>query len=187
MTLLTLTSLKELDQAVHAVHVAGERTVRSLRDLLANEADSVQVLRLLKFSARVRPTGGERPLNLIEQVNHTLTSLARLQAARWVLEQHPELLVEGVCVHLGPHTGVDLYSVAPDVIAAEVFAASHPGRHDRLRQDVARLQEKAPNVLHRYVFFSCPGYALGRQLELETVPGIAVWSLPVEQGLKGRP
>lgn len=54
-----------------------------------------------KFSARVRPTGGERPLNLIEQVNQTLTSLARLQAALGA-GTTPELLVQGVCVHLGP-------------------------------------------------------------------------------------
>lgn len=187
MTALQLTSLKELDQAVHAVRTAGERTVRSLRDLLANESDSFQVLRLLKFSERARTPSGERPLNLIEQVNQTLTSLARLQAARWVLAQHPEVLAQGLRVQLGPHTGVDLHSVAPALLAAEVFAASHPGRHDRLRQDVARLQEKASDVQHRYVFFSCPGYALGRQLELETAPGIAVWSLPAEQGRKGHP
>ena len=179
MASLQITSTKELDQAVQSVRAGAERTVRALRALLANESDSLQVLRLLKFSDSARPPGGERSLNLIEQVNQTLTSLARLQAARWLLLQHSELLQQGLRIQLGPHVGFDLQSVAVGLLAAEVFAASHPGRHDRLRQDVARLVG-VPDVLHRYVLFSCPGFALGRQLELETEPGITVWSLPAD-------
>ena len=186
MDSLQITSIKELDQAVLMVRAAGERTVRALRDLLANEGDSFQVLRLLKFSERARAPGGERPLNLIEQVNQTLTSLARLQAARWVLRHHPELLLQGLRIQHGPHVGFDMQSVEVGLLAAEVFAASHPARHERLRQDVARLGG-SPDVLHRYVFFSCPGFALGRQTELETVPGIEVWSLPADQEFKGSP
>jgi hypothetical protein len=186
MAVLQISSIKELDQAVHIVSTAGERTVRALRDLLANESDSFQVLRLLKFSDSTRLPSGERTLNLIEQVNQNLTSLARLQAARWVLQQHPQLLLQGLRIHLGPHVGFDMQSVEVGLLAAEVFAANHPGRHDRLRQDVARLT-LVPDVLHRYVVFSCPGFNLGRQMELETVPGIEVWSLPADQGLKGSP
>lgn len=186
MTLLQITSIKELDQAVHAVRMTGERTVRALRDLLANESNSFQVLRLLKFCDSARPPSEERSLNLIEQVNQTLTSLTRLQAGRWVVEKHPALLLHGLCIQLGPHTGFDLHSIEGGLLAAEVFAASHPARHDRLRQDVARLAG-SPDVLHRYVFFSCPGFAMGRQMALETVPGIEVWSLSADQGLKGTP
>jgi hypothetical protein len=186
MTSLHITSIKELDQAVLSVRAGAERTVRALRDLLANEADSFQVLRLLKFSERAHPPGGEQPLNLIEQVNQTLTSLVRLQAARWVLQQHPELLLQGLRIELGPHVGFDMQSLQVGLLAAEVFAASHPARHDRLRQDVARLAA-SPDMLHRYVFFSCPGFALGRQMALESVPGIEVWSLPADQGVKGTP
>jgi hypothetical protein len=184
MSALHITSLQQLDQTVQSVHAVGERTVRALRDLLASESDSFQVLRLLKFSDSNRLPSGERSLNLIEQVNQTLTSLARLQAARWVLEQHPALLLHGLRLQLGPHVGFDLYSVEPGLLAAEVFAASHPARHDRLRQDLARLAN-SPDVLHRYVFFSCPGFARGRQMALETGSGIEVWSLPADQGFKG--
>lgn len=186
MAALHISSIKELDQAVQVVSTAGDRTVRALRDLLANESDSFQVLRLLKFSDSARTPSGERPLNLIEQVNQNLTSLARLQAARWVLQQHPQLLLQGLRIHLGPHTGFDMQSVEAGLLAAEVFAASHPGRHDRLRQDVGRLA-LVPDVPHRYVVFSCPGFTSGRQMGLETVPGIEVWSLPADQGLKSSP
>lgn len=183
---MLITSLRDIDLAVSAVRTASERIVRALRTLLANEADSLQVLRLMKFTELGFHPGEDRSLNLIEQVNQTLTSLARLQAARWVIEKHPALLLHGLCIHLGPHTGFDLHSMQAGLLAAEVFAASHPGRHDRLCQDVARLAG-SPDVLHRYVFFSCPGFAMGRQLALETVPGIEVWSLPTDQGLKGTP
>lgn len=179
-----ISSIKELDQAVQSVRTGAERTVRALRDLLANERDSLQVLRLLKFSDSARMGGENRSLNLIEQVNQALTSLVRLGAARWVLLQHPQLLLQGLRIHLGTQGGFDLESVESGIMAAEVFAANQPGRHDRLRKDVARLA-LAPNVLHRYVFFSCPGYPMGRQIELETVPDIEVWSLPAEHFLKG--
>ena len=60
MAALQISSIKELDQAVQMVRTAGERTVRALRDLLANESDSFQVLRLMKFSDSARPPGGVR-------------------------------------------------------------------------------------------------------------------------------
>lgn len=183
MAPLQITSLKDLDQAVQSVRTGAERTVRALRDLITHERDSLQVLRLMKFSDSARAPGEDRCLNLIEQVNQTLTNLLRLQAARWALLQHAELLQQGLRIHLGSHTGFDLESVGSGVLAAEVFAANHPRQHDRLRKDVARLG-LAPGVLHRYVFFSCPGYAPGRRIELETVPGIELWSLASDHALK---
>ena len=184
---MQITSMKELDQAVQSVRAGAERTVRALRDLLANERDSLQVLRLMKFSDSGRLAGENRSLNLIEQVNQTLTSQVRLEAARWVLLQHPQLLLQGLRIHLGTQGGFDLESVEVGFLAAEVFAANHPGRHDRLRKDVARLAG-APDVLHRYVFFSCPEFkTLSRQTELETEAGIQIWSLPADHLLKGTP
>src|SRR5450830_216218 len=180
MASLQITSMKDLEQAVQSVRAGADRTVRALRDLLANERDSLQVLRLLKFSDSARQGSEDRSLNLIEQVNQTLTSLLRLQAARRVLSQHPQLLLKGLRIHVGTQAGFDLESVESGLLAAEVLAANHPGRHDRLRKDIARLVEKAPDVAHRYVFFSCPGYALGRQIQLETVSGLEIWSMPAD-------
>lgn len=183
MAPLQITSIKDLDQAVQSVRAGAERTVRALRDLITHERDSLQVLRLMKFSDSTRAVREDRSLNLIEQVNQTLTNLLRLQAARWVLQQHSELMPQGIRLHLGSHTGFDLESVGSGLMAAEVFAANHPRQHDRLRKDVARLA-LAPGVMHRYVFFSCPGYAPGRRVELESVPGIELWSLASDHALK---
>jgi hypothetical protein len=182
---MLITSILELDQAVQSVRSAAERTVRALRDLLANESDSLQVLRLMKFTELGYHPGEDRSLNLIEQVNQTFTYLVSLEAARWVLLQHPQLL-RGLNINLGTQAGFDLESVESCFMAAEVFAATHPRSNDKLRKDVARLA-LVPDVLHRYVFFSCPGYAHGRQSKLETVSGIELWSLPADHLLKGRP
>ena len=69
-------------------------------------------------------------------------------------------------------------------MAAEVFAATKPRSNDKLRKDLVRLSEKAADYKHRYVFFSCPGFGMGRQTALETVSDIQVWSFPVENLLK---
>jgi hypothetical protein len=87
-------------------------------------------------------------------------------------------------VNLGTAAGFDLESVEGGVMAAEVFAATNPRSNDKLRKDLARLAEKAADYKHRYVFFSCPGFGVGRQTALEIVPGIQVWSFPVEHLLK---
>ena len=185
MVVMRITSIRELDQAVQSVRAAAERTVRALRDLLANESDSLQVLRIMKFTELGYHPGEDRSLNLIEQVNQTFTYLVSLEAARWVLLQHPQLLLQGLNINLGTQPGFDLESVESGLMAAEVFAATHPRSNDKLRKDVARLA-LVPDVLHRYVFFSCPGYAHGRQIKLETVSGIELWSLPADHLLKGR-
>ena len=181
---MKITSIQELDKQVQSVRSAAERTVRALRDLLAHETDSLQVLRLMKFTGLGHHPGEDRSLNLIEQINQTFTYLVSLEAARWALLKHPRLLVQGLNMNLGTQAGFDLESVEEGFLAAEVFAATHPRSNDKLRKNVARLA-LAPHVLHRYVFFSCPDYALGRQTKLETVPGIELWSLPVDHLLKG--
>lgn len=179
-----ISSVADIDQAVQSVRSAAERTVRTLRTLLGNESDSLQVLRLMKFTELGHHPSEDRSLNLIEQVNQTFTYLVSLEAARWVLQQHPKLQDQGLMVNLGTEPGFDLESVEIGFLAGEVFAATHPKSNDKLRKDVTRLAEKAMSVKHRYVFFSCPGYAIGRHPMLETVPGIELWSFPVDHLLK---
>jgi len=181
---MPITSTSEIDKLIHAVQAASDRTVKSLRDLISNESDSLQVLRLMKFSEiGHHPTDG-RKLNIIEQVNQTFTYLVSLDAAKWVLQTHPELLPAGINVNLGTAAGFDLESVEAGVMAAEVFAATNPRSNDKLRKDIVRLAEKAADYKHRYVFFSCTGFGTGRQTALETVSGIQVWSFSVEHLLK---
>lgn len=182
MPTLVIHSTSDADALVSSIRAAAERTVRSLRDILANETESLQVLRLMKFSGIGHHPTEDRPLNIIEQINQTFTYLASAEAARWVLLQHP--LTQGVRLNLGTHSGLDLESVAPGMVAAEIFAATHPNSNDKVRKDVARLIDQAPHHAHRYVFFSCPEFkTLDRQSAFER-EGVEVWSLPTDQLLK---
>lgn len=182
VTTLRILSAQDLDQVLRSLRFAADRTVLALGDILANERDSLQVLAKMKFQEIGHHPADDRPLNIVEQVNQTFTYLVTLEAARWLLLQHPGC--GGLNINLGTNAGLDLESIEPGFIAAEAFAATHPRSNDKLRKDVARLVEKAPDAEHRYVFFSCPEYPSGRQVKLETVPGIEVWSLPSEGLLK---
>ena len=181
---MLIRSTLEIDKLIQSVRAASDRTVHSLRDLLANERDSLQVLRLMKFHEIGHHPSEDRKLNIIEQVNQTFTYLVSLESAKWVLQAHPELLPAGINLNLGTAPGFDLESVDAEILAAEVFSATHPRSNDKLRKDLRRLSEEAVAYRHRYVFFSCPGYGAGQQTALETVEGIQVWSFPAEHLLK---
>ena len=45
----TVKANEDLDKLVHSIRVAADGTVRALRDILSNEGDSLQVLRMMKF------------------------------------------------------------------------------------------------------------------------------------------
>ena len=181
---MLITSTKEIDKLARAVRSSAERTVHSVRLLLDNEPDSLHVLRLMKFSEIGHHPTEDRKLNVIEQLNQTFTYLVSLEATRWVMARHPELLRGGINVNLGTAAGFDLESVEEGLLAAETFAATHPGSNSKLRNDIKRLSDKAAEVKNRYVFFSCPGFGNGRQEKLETVQGVQVWSFPAEVLLK---
>jgi hypothetical protein len=123
------------------------------------------------FPARVR---ARRHLNVVEQLNQTFTILVTLRAVERLIEFHPD--AGGFRLALGPSSGRDIESVAPDMVAAEVFSATHTNSNQKLKKDLARLL--ADPARHRYVFFAAPGYEAGRQEELEkTAPGILVYAV----------
>jgi hypothetical protein len=109
-------------------------------------------------------------LNVIEQINQTFTILVPLRAVGRLIEMHPE--ANGFRLALSAIGGRDIQSVEPDLVAAEVFSATHPGSNQKLKKDMARLAlDPAP---YRYVFFAAPNYQSGRQTDLGTVRGIEV-------------
>lgn len=179
MPSIEVTSVKDLDAVVLSIRSSAQRTVRALKDIVATESDSLHVLRLMKFSGVGHHPTENRTLNIIEQINQTFTYLASVEAARWIFQHHPE--VTGLRLNLGTHRGFDLESLEPKMVVAEVFAATHPNSNDKVRKDVRRLVEQAPEIPHRYVFFSCPEFkTLGRQAAFER-DGVQVWSLPADR------
>jgi hypothetical protein len=179
MPSVQIRSNQELDALAQTIRSAAQHASRSLRDILAREDDGLQVLRMMKFAGIGRHPTEDRDLNIIEQVNQTFTYLASVEAARRMLQQHPDS--GGLQLNLGTHRGFDIESLSPRLVAAEVFAATHPNSNDKVRKDVKRLVEQASDVAHRYVFFSCPEFkTLSRQPAFER-EGVEVWSLPTAQ------
>jgi hypothetical protein len=144
------------------------RTAAWLRSF---DGDRIALLKALRFELRgYDPLTGE-PLNLIEQLNQTFTTLATLRAVELLLELHPD--ANGFRLALGTSNGRHIESVVPGLVAAQVFSATSPASDRKLKKDTARLA--ADPAGHRYVFFAAPGFAPGRHELLETLPGIQVY------------
>ncbi len=118
------------------------------------------------------PLTGE-PRNLVEQLNQTFTILVTLRAVEQLIRLHPE--AGGFRLALETSAGRDIESVVPDLVAAEVFSATHPGSNPKLKKDIERLRDDPAR--HRYVFFAAPGYRAGRQEKLESAEGIYVYAV----------
>jgi hypothetical protein len=157
-------------EGMHAQMLAGAaRTADWLRGFIG---EPMALLKSLRFELVGHdPLTGE-PLNVVEQLNQTFTILVTLSAVERLIELHPD--AGGFRLALGT-SGRDIESVVPDMVAAEVFSATHPGSNQKLKKDLARLS--ADPARHRYVFFAAPGYDVGRQEQLETAPGIQVYAV----------
>jgi hypothetical protein len=155
-------------EATHARILDGAvRTAAWMRTFSGNP---MALLKAMRFETVGHdPLTGE-PLNVVEQLNQTFTILVSLRAVERLIELHPE--ADGFRLALGTSSGRDIESVVPDLVAAEVFSATHPASNQKLKKDLLRLS--ADPARHRYVFFAAPGYAAGRQEKLETLPPIQV-------------
>jgi hypothetical protein len=170
-------SVAEVDPLIAHVRRAGDATLRRIRDLVLSENESLAVLRQFKFATLGRHPLDDRDLNLIEQVNQTWTCLVTLRALPFLFDRHPD--ADGFRLYLGTEGGTDIVSLSPDVVAAEAFAAVHPGNNRKLQKDMAKLALECPNARARYVFFNAPGFPHKHYEKLETVPGIEVWGIDV--------
>ena len=69
---------------------------------------------------------------------------------------------------------LDIMSLAPGLVGAETFAATHPRSNDKINKDLRKLA--ATSETHRYVFMMCPGFPAGRHEKFER-DGIEVWAV----------
>jgi len=142
---------RELDILEAIITRAAASTATRLAEHL-QQANALAALAQVKFS----PTGCDpleldRPLNFVEQLNQSFTYLASIEAARWLLERHPDHVP--LQLNLGTSPGSDIASL-DGAIAAEVFAATHPDSNDKLRKDIQKVRTTAAS--HRYVFYLSP-------------------------------
>jgi hypothetical protein len=131
--------------------------------LRAFTGEPMALLKALRFELVGKdPLTGE-DLNVVEQLNQTFTILVTLRAVERLIELHPD--AGGFQLALGTSSGRDIESVAPNLVAAEVFSATRPNSNQKLKKDLERL--KIDSAPHRYVFFAAPGYGAGRHEKLE--------------------
>ena len=150
---LAVSSEAEINRLVTSIRRAANQSKLVLRDLIESN-DSISLLSHLKFRQCGRdPLDADRPLNLVEQLNQSFTYLASLEASRILLRKG---LATSLTLNLSTAPGSDIE--ASD-LAAEVFAATHPGSNQKLRKDYDKV--RAINVKRRFVFFSCPGIERG--------------------------
>jgi hypothetical protein len=90
-----------------------------------------------------------------------------------VLRLHPELAP--FTLNLGTAPGSDIESLKGEGLAAEVFAAVNTSNNRKLARDLNKVA--CSNAELKYVFFMCPGYGAGRQVQLEGKSGVHVWSV----------
>lgn len=119
---IELHNARKIPPLVRRVRSAADLTVGSLREVLAGSNDSLAILRDLKFNKIGRHPLEDRSLNLIEQLNQTATCLVSFKAAALLFKRRPDC--GGLRLNLMTHKGFDIESIAPDLVKAEVFAAT---------------------------------------------------------------
>ena len=135
-----------------------ERTVSWLR---AFAGTPLELLTALRFQ-----TVGHDPLSggalnvVVEQLNQTFTILVSLRAVEGLTEMHPE--ANGFRFALATSSGRDIESMVPDLVAGEVFSATHPDSNQKLKKDIARLASDPAR--YRYAFFAAPNTVQGGNL-----------------------
>jgi hypothetical protein len=143
----------------------------------SHRGDPLDLLRQMKF----HPVGfhpiEDRPLNLVEQLNQTWTYAVALEAARKLLELHPE--AGGFNVAPGAHMSIplDIMSIEPGLVGAETFAVTKPGSNNKLNKDLLKLAARPE--LNRYIFFTAPGFEETARIPRYERAGIQVWSVVV--------
>ena len=136
----------------HEIRSASERAMTAFQGLV-KQGDPLALLDAVKFDKMGwDPLEPARPLNFIEQVNQTFTALVSVRAVEYLFEHHPE--AAPFRVNLGTAPGSDIESLDGSV-AAEVFAATHPGSNGKLKKDIAKVASVSAE--HGFVFFHCPG------------------------------
>jgi hypothetical protein len=175
--LLTVNTPADLDIAMERVMGAARSAAQWFR------TDNLDPLALL-FRAKFTLVGFDpfdlEPLNLVEQINQTWSLVTALQAARLLLERHPE--AGGFTLAPGAHAAqpLDIMSVVPELVGAEIFAAVTPGNNRKLSKDLTRLRNRPER--YRYIFFMSPPYPRTERLPQLERDGVEVWSVAAPEG-----
>lgn len=174
MTDLVVHTTADADRLMNLVRASA---ARAQQQIAALSGDPLDMLRRMKFDQIGYHPVEDRPLNLVEQINQTWSMAVAIEAAKKLLELHPE--AGGYRLAPGAHASLelDIMSVAPGLVGAETFAAVHPRNNGKIQADLLKLAARPERS--RYVFFLSPAFPrTERHLRFE-VPGVEVWSLEI--------
>jgi len=172
MKTITIKSSSEISAHIDRVRRSAEATRLRLLEL-TTESVGLELLSQMKYEQiGCDPLDLTRALNVVEQINQTLTYLATFRAAEILFTKHSEM--SQLTMNLGTAPGFDLESPDAGGIAAEVFAATHPASNRKLSKDIKRV--RGVSAAHKYVFFACPGIS-ARPYDYRSSGDVHVWSL----------
>lgn len=172
MTILTIKTAEQADDLMEKIRESAAQA----NDWLKNHrGDPLTMLREIKFEpVGFHPTE-KRSLNFIEQINQTWSYIAAIAAVRQLIAMHPE--ASGFNVSPGAHKALelDIMSIEPNHVGAEVFAAVSLTNNAKLKKDLKKLSNRPEP--HRYVFFISPSHRGLRRRQEHEKDGIQVWSV----------
>ena len=168
---IIINSLEDIENRKSELRQSAIRTKEQLL-ALANSKDAIPLLADMKFSTiGCDPLDSKRRLNLVEQLNQTFTYLASFLAAGYLLKKYP--LAIPLILNLGTSKGLDIESSQCGGIGSEVFAAVNPKNNNKLKKDCEKISSQQ-GITHKYVFFMCPGYRSGYQVNDPRFPDVFI-------------
>lgn len=124
-----------------------EATVKKISNILST-TDSVDAMKMVKFTKCGLDPLFEVEQNFIEQTNQTFTYLVSLDAVQILMDRHGEAKF---IVNLGAQNGFDIVSHDNSIIC-ECFANVTPDNNRKLELDVKRVSQYE-DAKYRYVIF----------------------------------
>jgi hypothetical protein len=179
---IRIANAADVDQWLGKILQSAARTVAYMRAFA--DDDPLTALYGLKFEKVGSHPVDHRPLNVIEQINQTWTFVTALEAARLLLEWHPE--VGPLLLAPGAHASqpLDIMSEIPNLIGAETFAATTPESNAKIARDLKKMASRPENF--RYIFFMSPRHREHSRIEKYCRDGVIVCSVQVPK-LAGAP
>lgn len=166
----------EIHSLLSEIQNAADVLCQALAARLQPSKSSMSVLAGMKFQRIGRHPVHGHALNAIEQINQTWTYVVALEAARVLLQMHPD--PGGYKLRPGAHAPketLDIQSIKPDLVGAEAFAAVDFRYNRKLRNDLDKMANRREQW--RYVFMMIPGKTeTEHRAELDR-DGVAVWAI----------
>lgn len=167
----TVNDIKELEQLERKLYESMNNTLLQISSEI-NASTSQRLFAKMKFGGvGFDPLNSNRELNIIEQIKQSFTYLASFYALEVLFTEYSELAPFGL--NLGTASGSDIESECGE-LAAEVFASVTPTNNQKLKKDIDKVSGTEARL--KFVFFICPNFVLGRQLQLER-DNVVVWAL----------